>query len=175
MEMADAPDEFLDPITYTVMQDPVKLPSGTVMDRPNVMRMLLSDPRDPTTRSVPCTIFTSGFLCDQIALEGQDLPRTYLAHHGLYRVMSILVLLLCVTNKVSPCVFAAVCPVHIKIVWCHLAVENCYPCASSYCAAVGALPTHMLETHMCAYSLARMAQDLSASGPLIGSCHATQY
>ena len=53
--MADAPDEYLDPITYTLMQDPVKLPSGAVMDRPNVMRMLLSDPRDPTTRSVLCT------------------------------------------------------------------------------------------------------------------------
>lgn len=50
IEMADAPDEFLDPITYTIMQDPVKLPSGAVMDRPNVLRMLLSDPRDPTTR-----------------------------------------------------------------------------------------------------------------------------
>lgn len=50
VEMADAPDEYLDPITYTLMQDPVKLPSGAVMDRPNVMRMLLSDPRDPTTR-----------------------------------------------------------------------------------------------------------------------------
>lgn len=51
VEMADAPDDFLDPITYTVMQDPVKLPSGAVMDRPNVLRMLLSDPRDPTTRA----------------------------------------------------------------------------------------------------------------------------
>ena len=50
VEMADAPDEYLDPITYTIMQDPVKLPSGAVMDRPNVMRMLLTDPRDPTTR-----------------------------------------------------------------------------------------------------------------------------
>lgn len=64
MEMADAPDEYLDPITYTIMQDPVRLPSGTVMDRPNVMRMLLSDPRDPTTRSVSCTTATSGFLCE---------------------------------------------------------------------------------------------------------------
>ena len=52
VEMADAPDEYLDPITYTLMQDPVKLPSGAVMDRPNVMRMLLTDPRDPTTRLV---------------------------------------------------------------------------------------------------------------------------
>ena len=54
VEMADAPDDFLDPITYTVMQDPVKLPSGAVMDRPNVLRMLLSDPRDPTTRYSVC-------------------------------------------------------------------------------------------------------------------------
>lgn len=52
IEMADAPDEFVDPITNTIMQDPVKLPSGLVMDRPNVLRMLLSDPRDPTTRYV---------------------------------------------------------------------------------------------------------------------------
>ena len=63
VEMADAPDEYLDPITYTVMQDPVKLPSGAVMDRPNVMRMLLSDPRDPITRSVQCTILASSFFC----------------------------------------------------------------------------------------------------------------
>ena len=41
VEMADAPDDFLDPITYTLMRDPVKLPSGTVLDRPNVLRMLL--------------------------------------------------------------------------------------------------------------------------------------
>lgn len=51
VEMADAPDDFLDPITYTLMRDPVKLPSGAVLDRPNVLRMLLSDPRDPTTRA----------------------------------------------------------------------------------------------------------------------------
>ena len=64
VEMADAPDEYLDPITYTVMQDPVKLPSGTVMDRPNVMRMLLSDPRDPTTRSVQCILWDpASFVC----------------------------------------------------------------------------------------------------------------
>ena len=95
VEMADAPDEYLDPITYTVMQDPVKLPSGTVMDRPNVMRMLLSDPRDPTTRSVPCAILASGFFCNKIALERQDSPRTYLAHHTLE---SVIIIFFCVSQ-----------------------------------------------------------------------------
>ena len=63
--MADAPDEFLDPITYTVMQDPVKLPSGAVLDRPNVMRMLLSDPRDPTTRYVTYASLAPVFCSEQ--------------------------------------------------------------------------------------------------------------
>lgn len=31
-------------------QDPVKLPSGVVVDRPNIQRHLLSDPTDPFSR-----------------------------------------------------------------------------------------------------------------------------
>jgi ubiquitin conjugation factor E4 B len=47
----DVPDEFLDPIQYTMMKDPVLLPtSGTCMDRATIMRHLLSDPRDPINR-----------------------------------------------------------------------------------------------------------------------------
>ena len=47
----EVPDEFLDPIQYTLMKDPVMLPtSGTCMDRATIMRHLLSDPRDPINR-----------------------------------------------------------------------------------------------------------------------------
>jgi ubiquitin conjugation factor E4 B len=47
----DVPDEFLDPVMCTLMRDPVTLPtSNTVMDRPVIMRHLLSDPRDPNSR-----------------------------------------------------------------------------------------------------------------------------
>lgn len=53
---ADAPDDFLDPITYTVMRDPVVLPSSCVtFDRSTIARHLLSDQRDPMDRS-PLTL-----------------------------------------------------------------------------------------------------------------------
>ena len=35
------------------MSDPVQLPSGTVMDRENIMRHLMSDATDPFSRSPP--------------------------------------------------------------------------------------------------------------------------
>ena len=39
---ADAPDEFIDPLTYTLMSDPVTLPSsGQIMDRSVIARHLL--------------------------------------------------------------------------------------------------------------------------------------
>lgn len=48
----DAPDEFLDPIMSTLMRDPVILPSSRqVIDRPNILRHLMTDPRDPINRS----------------------------------------------------------------------------------------------------------------------------
>lgn len=47
----DIPDEFLDPIQYTLMRDPVILPtSETIMDRATILRILLSDERDPINR-----------------------------------------------------------------------------------------------------------------------------
>lgn len=47
----DAPDEFLDPLMYTVIVDPVTLPtSGTVMDRAIIEQHLLNDPTDPFNR-----------------------------------------------------------------------------------------------------------------------------
>ena len=48
----DAPEEYLDPITADVMEDPVKLPSsGQVVDRFTIEQILLNDPTDPFNRS----------------------------------------------------------------------------------------------------------------------------
>ncbi|XP_022107418.1 ubiquitin conjugation factor E4 A-like [Acanthaster planci] len=49
---ADAPDEFIDPLTFTLMSDPVTLPSSRiVMERAVIARHLLSDHTDPFNRS----------------------------------------------------------------------------------------------------------------------------
>lgn len=49
--LADAPDEFVDPIDAVLMTDPVILPSsGLRMERASILRHLLNDPRDPITR-----------------------------------------------------------------------------------------------------------------------------
>lgn len=46
-----APDEFLDPVMYTVMEDPVLLPtSNSVMDRATISQHLLNDDSDPFNR-----------------------------------------------------------------------------------------------------------------------------
>jgi len=49
-ELGEVPDEFLDPITAELMEDPVKLPSGHSVDRPVITRHLLSDETDPFSR-----------------------------------------------------------------------------------------------------------------------------
>lgn len=50
--LGEIPDEFLDPIQYTLMKDPVTLPSsGIIIDRPVIQRHLLSDATDPFNRS----------------------------------------------------------------------------------------------------------------------------
>ncbi|XP_045811335.1 probable ubiquitin conjugation factor E4 isoform X2 [Trifolium pratense] len=50
--LGEIPDEFLDPIQYTLMKDPVILPSSkTTVDRPVIQRHLLSDSTDPFNRS----------------------------------------------------------------------------------------------------------------------------
>ncbi|KAJ0452511.1 putative U box domain, Zinc finger, RING/FYVE/PHD-type, ubiquitin conjugation factor E4, core [Helianthus annuus] len=50
--LGDIPDEFLDPIQYTIMKDPVILPSSRIIvDRPVIQRHLLSDATDPFNRS----------------------------------------------------------------------------------------------------------------------------
>ena len=55
-ELGEIPEEFLDPLMYTLMEDPVILPvSRTVMDRSTIRSHLLSDPHDPFNR-VPLVI-----------------------------------------------------------------------------------------------------------------------
>ncbi|KAJ3697941.1 hypothetical protein LUZ61_001646 [Rhynchospora tenuis] len=50
--LGEIPDEFLDPIQYTLMKDPVILPSSKVsVDRAVIQRHLLSDNTDPFNRS----------------------------------------------------------------------------------------------------------------------------
>ncbi|MCL7037889.1 hypothetical protein MKW94_026030 [Papaver nudicaule] len=50
--LGEIPDEFLDPIQYTLMKDPVVLPSSKVtVDRSVIERHLLSDTTDPFNRS----------------------------------------------------------------------------------------------------------------------------
>lgn len=47
----DAPDEFLDPLMYTLMKDPVTLPTSKVnIDRSTIRAHLLSDSTDPFNR-----------------------------------------------------------------------------------------------------------------------------
>lgn len=49
--LGEVPDEYLDPIQYTLMVDPVILPtSGTILDRSTITRHLLSDSTDPFNR-----------------------------------------------------------------------------------------------------------------------------
>lgn len=44
------PDDFTDAIMCTLMRDPVRLPSGSIVDRATITRILMSDGIDPFTR-----------------------------------------------------------------------------------------------------------------------------
>ncbi|KDQ11048.1 hypothetical protein BOTBODRAFT_35587 [Botryobasidium botryosum FD-172 SS1] len=51
-DLGEIPDEFLDPLMYTLMRDPVILPSSrAVVDRSTIKAHLLSDITDPFNRS----------------------------------------------------------------------------------------------------------------------------
>ncbi|KAF8964409.1 ubiquitin elongating factor core-domain-containing protein [Flammula alnicola] len=55
-DLGEVPDEFLDPLMFTVMRDPVLLPSSkTILDRATIKSHLLSDSKDPFNRA-PLTI-----------------------------------------------------------------------------------------------------------------------
>ncbi|PIL22469.1 hypothetical protein GSI_15157 [Ganoderma sinense ZZ0214-1] len=50
-DLGEIPDEFLDPLMYTLMRDPVTLPSSrAVVDRSTIKSHLLSDTKDPFNR-----------------------------------------------------------------------------------------------------------------------------
>ncbi|XP_074108795.1 ubiquitination factor E4B [Cotesia typhae] len=49
-DYGDAPDEFRDPLMDTLMEDPVKLPSGIIMDKAVIIRHLLNSSTDPFSR-----------------------------------------------------------------------------------------------------------------------------
>ncbi|EXJ85294.1 ubiquitin conjugation factor E4 B [Capronia epimyces CBS 606.96] len=50
-DLGEIPEEFLDPLMYTLMEDPVRLPvSKIVIDRSTIRSHLLSDPHDPFNR-----------------------------------------------------------------------------------------------------------------------------
>ena len=49
-ELGDVPEEFLDPILNTLMEEPVLLPSGVAMDRSVIVRHLLNKRIDPFNR-----------------------------------------------------------------------------------------------------------------------------
>ncbi|XP_059644288.1 probable ubiquitin conjugation factor E4 [Cornus florida] len=66
--LGEIPDEFLDPIQYTLMKDPVILPSSRItVDRPVIQRHLLSDNTDPFNRSH----LTSDMLIPDIELKAK--------------------------------------------------------------------------------------------------------
>ncbi|KAH9157617.1 hypothetical protein AeRB84_000553 [Aphanomyces euteiches] len=49
--LGDIPDEFMDPLLWQLMKDPVTLPSGYTVDRSTIAQHLLNDPSDPFTRA----------------------------------------------------------------------------------------------------------------------------
>lgn len=53
--LGDIPEAFLDPLVFTLMKDPVILPSGYTMDRSCITQHLMNDQSDPFTR-VPLTM-----------------------------------------------------------------------------------------------------------------------
>jgi len=50
VDYGEIPEEFRDPLMETLMTDPVKLPSGIIMDRPIILRHLLNSQTDPFNR-----------------------------------------------------------------------------------------------------------------------------
>jgi ubiquitin conjugation factor E4 B len=50
IDLSDAPDKYKDPLMDTIMEDPVILPSGNIMDRSIIIRHLLNANTDPFNR-----------------------------------------------------------------------------------------------------------------------------
>jgi len=78
-DLGEVPDEFLDPLMYTLMEDPVLLPtSKTVIDRSTIRSHLLSDPNDPFNR-VPLKIedVLPGKSCKPLVLMKSSVLTTF--------------------------------------------------------------------------------------------------
>ncbi|KAK8933685.1 putative ubiquitin conjugation factor E4 [Platanthera zijinensis] len=76
--LGDVPEEFLDPIQYTLMKDPVILPSSKIsIDRTVIQRHLLSDNTDPFNRSH----LTQDMLIPNLELKARI--QDFLKSHGL--------------------------------------------------------------------------------------------
>ena len=50
IDQDDAPDEFYDAIMGHIMKDPVRLPSGNIVDKTTILQHLKNDTSDPFTR-----------------------------------------------------------------------------------------------------------------------------
>lgn len=51
IDTSDAPEEFIDPLTFMLMSDPVRLPeTNQVVDRSTIIRSLLDVPINPYNR-----------------------------------------------------------------------------------------------------------------------------
>jgi len=50
IDFSDAPDRYKDPLMDTIMEEPVILPSGNIMDRSVIIRHLLNANTDPFNR-----------------------------------------------------------------------------------------------------------------------------
>jgi ubiquitin conjugation factor E4 B len=48
-ELGDVPEDFLDPLLFTLMEEPVRLPSGVTVDLSTIRSHLLSDQHDPVS------------------------------------------------------------------------------------------------------------------------------
>ncbi|OQR89672.1 ubiquitin conjugation factor E4 [Thraustotheca clavata] len=51
----DAPEEFMDPLLWQLMKEPVTLPSGYIVDKSTITQHLMNDATDPFTRA-PLTL-----------------------------------------------------------------------------------------------------------------------
>ena len=49
-DLGEIPEHFIDPLLCSLMEDPVKLPSGTTVDRKTLNQLLLGDKIDPFSR-----------------------------------------------------------------------------------------------------------------------------
>jgi len=79
-DYGDAPEEFRDPLMDTLMEDPVKLPSGIVMDKAVIIRHLLNSATDPFSRQP---------LSEDMLTPSKYIPYLYIAYFILSYMYSL--------------------------------------------------------------------------------------